>query len=311
MPTRSARARGVPLRAPRPARAAPRKPLLRDQRRRVVGRQPDAARRARHRVQPLRPHVLRPEPERDGLVDRRLPQRVPGSNRAAGQPSTRPRTGGSSAPATTPASEPARCGSPAGATTSARCRPAGARTRSGSGPTSRSSSPATRTSSTGRRRTWWRSPTTALASTAAAPSTATASTASTAARDPVPRPTRDRHAAGQGASADPQGRTARSAACDAPASVLGGLGASWRRTRAQACGVRAATGSSWSQWSAAGLTRAGRRSRPRDRARRRRWRAREASRRVGPSRAGSRSAARGRSSSPSGRPSCGPARSPR
>ena len=79
-----ARARCLPLRASGPVERRRASRLLRHQRRRVVGRQPDAARRARHRVQPLRPHVLRPESERDGLVDRRLPQRVPGSNQPLG-----------------------------------------------------------------------------------------------------------------------------------------------------------------------------------------------------------------------------------
>ena len=133
-----------------------------DARRRVVGRRPDAARRARHRVQPVRRHVLRPEPERDGRVADELRHAVPGADdslarhlhddelvadlhRQLRRASARPSRSGSRAGARRPASFP----------------PAGAATRSGSGRTSRSTSRATRTSSTGRRTTSSRSRTAA------------------------------------------------------------------------------------------------------------------------------------------------------
>ena len=79
-----ARARRVPLCTPRSVERCRSGGLLRDQRRRLDGRQPDTPRRARHRIQPVWPDVLRPEPERHGLVDRRLPERVPRPHRPLG-----------------------------------------------------------------------------------------------------------------------------------------------------------------------------------------------------------------------------------
>lgn len=55
--------------------------LLRGPRRRLVARRPYAAGRARHRVEPVRRRLLRALPGRDGQLDPRLREPVPGPHR--------------------------------------------------------------------------------------------------------------------------------------------------------------------------------------------------------------------------------------
>ena len=88
--------------------------LVRRPRRRLVGRRPHPARRARHRVQPVRRHLLRPEPGLDAQLDRGLHRALQGADRARRRHLLDDRAGGPPAPATR-ASSPrrTRCGSPA------------------------------------------------------------------------------------------------------------------------------------------------------------------------------------------------------
>ena len=58
-------------------------PVLREARRRLVEGQPDPARRARHRVRPARPRLLRVEQGEDDQVDHRLHGRVQAAHRLA------------------------------------------------------------------------------------------------------------------------------------------------------------------------------------------------------------------------------------
>ena len=66
--------RRLPLRHPRHLQRRRPGRLLRRPRRRLVQRRQDAAGRAGHRVQPVRRHLLRPEPGRDGQLDQGLHQ---------------------------------------------------------------------------------------------------------------------------------------------------------------------------------------------------------------------------------------------
>ena len=74
--------RGVlPLRAARQLARHRAGRLVRRPRRRLVRRRQDPAGRARHRVQPLRRHLLRPEPGLDAQLDRRLHDALQGPDR--------------------------------------------------------------------------------------------------------------------------------------------------------------------------------------------------------------------------------------
>ena len=107
---RRAHPRRLPLRDARTGRAARPRPTT-SSTTAAAGRDgktlPGAA---RHRVQPVRRHLLRAVPGGDGRLDQRLPEPVHTPHRPLTRRSTRPPTGGPPAPATTAASAPTRCG---------------------------------------------------------------------------------------------------------------------------------------------------------------------------------------------------------
>ena len=73
--------RRLPLRDPQRLERRHPGQLLRGPRRRLVARRQDPARRAGHRVQPLRRDVLRAEPGLDAQLDRGLREHLPGPHR--------------------------------------------------------------------------------------------------------------------------------------------------------------------------------------------------------------------------------------
>ena len=112
--------------------------LVRRPRGRLVGRRQDPAGRARHRVQPLRRDLLRPQPGVHAQLDRRLHVPLQGPDRPGRDHLLDHRAGGPPARATPASSRRATpCGSPATTPPRAPCPPAGPTTRSGSTPTPR------------------------------------------------------------------------------------------------------------------------------------------------------------------------------